>query len=83
MFITSKELIVARKEHACTWCAEKILKGEQYFIWKSVDDSWFTSKMHVECAEACDTECLKWGDNEYMAYNGERPERKQDEALQP
>jgi len=75
MFCTQAELILAKKEHICTWCAEKIPKGEQYYRWASVDDTWHTSKMHVECRDACSEETSYYGDYEYMPYNNERPRK--------
>lgn len=79
MFCTQAELILAGKEHVCTWCAEKILKGEQYYRWASVDDTWYTSKMHVECRDACLEDHACYGDNEYMPYNNERPNKNGDD----
>lgn len=73
MFCTDKESIVARKPHRCTWCGQEIAKGERYDMWKSVDDGWFTNRMHPECVEACDEECREFHDNEYHPYDNERP----------
>jgi hypothetical protein len=72
MYTTNQEIVVARKEHQCTWCGETILKGESYHKWKSVDDSWFTSKMHNECHKAAHDEYTYWGDSQYMPYDNER-----------
>ncbi len=73
MFCTDTQTIVARKEHQCTWCAQTIAKGESHRMWKSVGGSWFTNRMHPECADACNEECLEWHDNEYHPYDNERP----------
>lgn len=76
MFCTKVIDILARKEHSCTWCAEKILKGELYKQWKSVDDSWFTNKMHEECYKVACDEMQYYSDWEYMPYSEQRPEKE-------
>lgn len=75
MFCTITEDVLAKKEHVCTNCGQKILKGESYKKWKSVDDSWFTSKMHPECFVSLLDENEYYGSFEYMPYSGERPEK--------
>lgn len=82
MFVTATQLIIAKKEHRCTWCGQKILKGEKYSKWKSVDDSWFTSKMHAECHTAANDENHYWGDYEYVPFDNERPTKEEYETLQ-
>ena len=76
-FCTEKQNIVARKPHQCTWCGQQIDKGERHLMWKSVDDSWFTNRMHPECSEACHEECSYWGDWEYSPYSNDRPAAQQ------
>ena len=71
MFTTPLTYKKARKVHRCTWCGEDIKVGEQYTTWKSVDDSWFTSKMHPECRD--DASEHVDGDMTYEPYEGERP----------
>jgi len=65
----------ARKEHICTNCCGKILKGETYARWASFDDTGFTNKMHMECLDSFleDNEGRSF---EYTPYCGERPEKK-------
>lgn len=72
MFVTDKKIVRANKEHRCTWCSQKILSGETYSTWKSVDDSWFTSKMHHECESAMRESFDGWDDT-YDPYDNERP----------
>lgn len=69
MFCTPSTERKAAKDHQCTYCGEAINKGDKYLTWKSVDDSWFTNKMHHECADDL-AEC---GDGEYCAYGNYRP----------
>ncbi len=76
MFCTPTRKIVARKQHSCTNCGQKILIGEVYCNWKSVDNTWFTSKMHPECFNSLAEENEYYGSFEYMPYSGERPERE-------
>lgn len=52
MFNSDPVTLVARKAHTCSWCCEKILPGEKYERWVSIDDSAYTNKMHPECVEA-------------------------------
>lgn len=56
----------ARKDHKCTYCGEKIYKGELYRRWANVDDCFFTNKCHHECVEVM-------GYDEYCPYIEERP----------
>jgi hypothetical protein len=70
MFCTPNVKRTAVKEHLCTYCGQKILKGEVYATWKSCEDSWFTNKMHFECADDQD----EWGDGEYLPYVNDRPQ---------
>jgi ribosomal protein S27AE len=71
-YYTPIQTLVARKEHRCTNCGESINAGDAYKRWSSVENVWFTSKMHPEC--------LQWllddadgGEFEYTPYDGERP----------
>ena len=77
MFCTPPETRKARKEHFCTYCGEKILPGETYQAWRSVDATWFANKMHPECL----ADLQEWGDGEYTAYCGERPRRDERAAV--
>lgn len=57
MFNSPPQQIVARKEHVCTWCCEKILPGETYARWASMDiDGATTNKMHLECLASVDAQ---------------------------
>lgn len=74
MFCTGPKTVKARKAHQCTWCGQEIEKGEEYKIWSGVCDGvWSTSKMHPECADACQEEAKEWGNDEYTPYTNERP----------
>lgn len=70
-FFNPAKNVKAKIEHRCTNCCEPILVGDTYMKWTSVDETWFTSKMHPECFE----DTFKY-DNEYTPYSGERPERR-------
>jgi hypothetical protein len=73
MMVFGLERVKARKQHKCTWCGQPIFKGEDYVKWNSVEDSWFTNKMHGDCLEALDEEIRAGGDCEYAPYDNERP----------
>lgn len=71
MFYSDTKTVVAKKTHVCTNCGQRIEVGESYKKWTSVDDCWFTSKLHVECYESLAED----GPFEYTPYNGERPSK--------
>lgn len=73
---------IAKKEHRCTWCSQRILIGEKYARWANVDDSFFVSKMHEECVGAMLDEFRETGDNEYLPFENERPSLNADESTQ-
>lgn len=72
-FNSDTKTVTARKMHRCTNCGQHIGIGETYKRWTSVDDGWFTSKMHPECFDDLAIEA-DGGQFEYMPYSGERPE---------
>jgi hypothetical protein len=71
-FHSQAATVIARKVHRCTNCGQPIGKGEAYQRWTSVDDRWFTSKMHPECHASLLMEA-DGNDFEYTPYGGERP----------
>ena len=75
-FNTDPVMLTAKKAHRCTWCAQAIEPGQKYRRWVTFDDSAFTSKMHPVCVSACDAECREYSDEEYIAYENERPAAK-------
>ena len=47
------EIKAVRKSHECSWCAERIEKGESYKRYRYFDNGDAgTVKMHIECYEA-------------------------------
>lgn len=68
-YYTPTTFQIAAKEHCCTWCGEPIKKAYPYYRWASVEDKWFTNKMHPECRDVL-LECP----GEYVAFINERPE---------
>ena len=72
MFCTPIEKIIARKVHQCTYCCEPINAGDSYLKWKSIDDAWFTNKLHAECLEVLQ-EDADGNEFEYTPFSGERP----------
>ena len=51
---------IARKEHICRWCGEKILIGEKYHRYCGrFEGEWQDTKMHLECSKApCEDDYL-------------------------
>jgi hypothetical protein len=50
---TAKETVKAKKEHRCSWCAQKIDAGSNYHRWRYFgDDGPTVVKMHPECEAA-------------------------------
>ena len=72
MYHTDAELVRARKEHQCTYCAEDILAGEKYWRWLSVDTEAFSNKMHPECWEDALAGAVG-GEFEYNPFSNDRP----------
>lgn len=64
MITLSQTTPIARKEHICDWCGEKILKGEKYFKTVQVDcGNIIVIKMHKECDRANIQFCLNGGED--------------------
>jgi hypothetical protein len=56
----------ARKEHACIWCNEKILKGETYIHEVSkYEGDLQNHHWHPECQTACEKFFKEWGEWEF------------------
>jgi hypothetical protein len=52
-FNTTPIDVKARKLHRCSWCSERIERGEVYKRWVCIgDDGPMTCKMHQECHAA-------------------------------
>lgn len=43
---------IARKQHRCQWCRERILPGEKYVRYTGIYDGFQSTAMHPECFEA-------------------------------
>ena len=74
MYCFPSEPRKAKKPHKCTWCGQQIPIGEVYRRWRSVDNSFFVSKMHEECVGAMLEEFRETRDNEYLPFENERPQ---------
>lgn len=65
----------ARKPYRCEYCLGPIPQGERHFKWAGVyDGEWQSWRMHEECHEDWDLNSDGY-DNEFMAGDGEMPER--------
>lgn len=72
--LLSKTHPSARKQHRCIWCGEAILKGDKYFHEKSIYDGGFQNhKWHPECWSDSQKFFLEFGEEEFSAYDNERP----------
>jgi hypothetical protein len=63
---------IARKDHRCIWCGQRIPKGEQYVAERSVfDGDMQNHHWHNEClVDAKSCQDCEW---EFMPYSNERP----------
>lgn len=49
------------KDHKCSWCGQKILKGDPYSKYRCLDDGRFnTIKLHPECLHVVKMETEDW-----------------------
>lgn len=71
---------VARREHRCEWCGQKILVGEKHFkfsgVWEGEFQNW---RMHTECEEARSKED-EYGDG-FSPFENDRPIKVSAEAV--
>ena len=59
----------ARKAHVCSWCGERIKRGEAYRYWAWFDEGTATTvKMHPECWTVCHSQ----EDIEFYLYENTR-----------
>lgn len=66
---------VAKKQHRCIWCGEGVLAGEKYYREQSIYEGQMQNHAwHEECIEDA-RETLHNGDDEFLPYSNERPER--------
>lgn len=73
--LLSKTEPIARKDHKCIWCGQKIPKGEQYLAERSVYDGEMQNHhWHMECWSASKDEMGYTGDWEFGPYENERPQ---------
>ena len=76
----SQSYPIARKEHICIWCGEKIEKGEKYYCYSGIgDDGFQTNKLHLECRIAMDKHFRLETpfENEFMPYEFKRGSTEQ------
>jgi len=60
---------VARKDHRCIWCPEKILKGDKHIHEVSKYDGDFQDhRWHPECREASCKFFKKYGEEEFQPH---------------
>ena len=70
----SKNTRTAKKQHRCIWCGEKILISEKYVDERSLyDDNIQRHRWHLECNDDSIKYFTKSCENEFSAYENERP----------
>lgn len=57
-FIRFKPIKKTRKSHRCVACGDIIEKGEQAYVWVSIDGTIFTSHLHEECGKDTLNHCF-------------------------
>lgn len=71
--LLSQSYPIARKEHVCEWCGEKIEKGEKYYRYTGIYDGDFqNTPLHLECQTAADKYLKENWCDEYMPYSFKR-----------
>src|SRR5690348_8752902 len=72
--LLSKTDPVARKDHRCIWCGQRIPKGEGYINERSIyDGDMQNHHWHPECWEASKEEFSRECEWEFSPYDNERP----------
>jgi len=76
MEVLKDKILIASKEHKCTWCGEQIEKGEAYHYYTGIHDGHFqTTHLHIECSDELAEKASYWGeDYEFAPYMNDRPE---------
>lgn len=73
---------VARVQHRCEWCGEKIPRGEKHFkfagVWEGEFQDW---RMHLECEVARSSED-EFGEG-FTPFENERPAKVSTELVLP
>jgi hypothetical protein len=68
--------LVARKDHQCVWCPEKILKGQKYHLQAGeYEGEMCTNRYHPECFEA-GAEAFRDGDCDFEPQSFKRGTRE-------
>ena len=57
-YISFNPIIKTRKSHRCAACGDLIEKGQPAYAWTSVDETIFTSHLHVECGSDALNHCF-------------------------
>lgn len=69
----SVDLRVARKEHRCIWCPEKILVGDRYQDVRCIYEGDFqANKYHPECKFACEEIARREGPFDFSEHQFKR-----------
>ncbi len=72
--IISSELRKARKPHKCIWCGQAVVAGSTYRYERvRGPDGMDFNHWHLECDEAHREICRRYGDDEFVPYDNERP----------
>lgn len=73
--LIKEKFVVARKEHRCIWCGERILVGEHHRHEISKYDGLQDFRWHMECHAAA-IEYFSGGEEEFSAYENDRPAKE-------
>lgn len=70
--LIKERFLVARKQHKCIWCGERILIGEKHRHEISKYEGLQDFRWHLECNDAA-IDYFLTGENEFSEYENERP----------
>ena len=69
---TAPRIVMAAKNHRCSWCPETIDKGSSHVVYTWFNNGAFKIRMHPECWDASKRWMDASGENEWTDNNNTR-----------